>query len=379
MSDIAVTPTAESGYGGPDMIQMLTPEGERIPNPEYDRYVEDLTDEDLRAFYRDMVLVRRMDTEGTALQRQGQLGLWGSLLGQEAAQIGCGRALRPQDYAFPGYREHGIAWTRGVDPVDLLAMWRCTSLGAWDPKEKGMQLYSIVIGNNCLLAAGYAMGQNLDGVVGTGDPDRDAATIVFFGDGATAQGDINESFVIAGVNNAPLVFFCQNNQWAISEPNERQTRAPLYKRADGFGFPGVRVDGNDVLASYAVAKAMLDRARSGQGPALIEAYTYRMSAHTTSDDPTKYRVDAEVEVWKLRDPISRLRSYLARSGAADQAFFDAVDAEADAMAARLREGVISMPDPDPVTMFDHTYVEPDQRLERQREAFVAYTESFEEA
>ena len=151
----------------------------------------------------------------------------------------------------------------------------------------------------------------------------DGAVIAYFGDGATSQGDVNEAFIYASVFNAPVVFFCQNNQWAISEPIERQTRIPLYQRAMGFGFPGVRVDGNDVLACLAVTKAALQNAREGSGPTLVEAYTYRMGAHTTSDDPTRYRLADELESWKLKDPIERVKAYLVRTGKADQAFFDA--------------------------------------------------------
>ena len=325
-------PVPEVGDGGPEMVQLLTPEGQRVENAEYDEYLKDLTDEDLRGFYRDLVLIRRVDAEATALQRQGELGIWASLLGQEAAQVGSGRAMRPQDYAFPTYREHGVAWCRGVDPLNLLGLFRGVNHGGWDPNEKNFHLYTIVIGAQTLHATGYAMGIQRDGDVGTGDADRDAAVIAYFGDGASAQGDVNEAFVYAAVNNAPVVFFCQNNQWAISEPNERQTRIPLYQRARGFGFPGVRVDGNDVLAVYAVAKQALDAARSGQGPTFVEAYTYRMGAHTTSDDPTKYRVSAEVEVWKHRDPIERLKSYLVHTAKADQEFFDALEKEADELA-----------------------------------------------
>jgi 2-oxoisovalerate dehydrogenase E1 component alpha subunit len=169
-------------------------------------------------------------------------------------------------------------------------MFRGVNHGGWDPNEKNFHLYTIIIGAQTLHATGYAMGVQRDGAVGTGDDERDTAVIAYFGDGATSQGDVSEALVFAGVNNSPVVFFCQNNQWAISEPNEKQTRAPLYHRARGFGFPGMRVDGNDVLAVYAVTKAALDAARTGQGPTFIEAYTYRMGAHTTSDDPTKYRV-----------------------------------------------------------------------------------------
>ena len=371
-------PVPEVGDGGPEMVQLLTPEGQRVENTEYDHYVSDLSDDDLRGLYRDLVLIRRVDAEATALQRQGELGIWASLLGQEAAQVGSGRALRPQDYAFPTYREHGVAWCRGVDPLNLLGLFRGVNHGGWDPNEKNFHLYTIVIGAQTLHATGYAMGIQRDGAVGTGDPERDAAVIAYFGDGATAQGDVNESFVYAAVNNAPVVFFCQNNQWAISEPNERQTRIPLYQRARGFGFPGVRVDGNDVLAVYAVTTQALDAARSGQGPTFIEAFTYRMGAHTTSDDPTKYRVSAEVEVWKHRDPIERLKSYLVHEKKADQAFFDEVDREADELAAHVREGCLSMADPTGDSMFDHIYVEEHPVVEAERKEFAAYHAGFAE-
>jgi 2-oxoisovalerate dehydrogenase E1 component alpha subunit len=366
--------------GGAELVQLLTPEGERVDHvghPEYSALIDELTDDDLRGFYRDQVLIRRVDAEATALQRQGELGIWASLLGQEAAQVGSGRALRPQDYAFPTYREHGVAWVRGVDPLNLLGLFRGVNHGGWDPNENNFHLYTIVIGAQTLHATGYAMGIQHDHAVGTGDPDRDAAVIAYFGDGATAQGDVNESFVYAASANVPVVFFCQNNQWAISQPVERQSRIPIYQRARGFGFPGVRVDGNDVLAVYAVTKAALDAARSGQGPTLIEAYTYRMGAHTTSDDPTKYRISAEVEVWKLRDPIARLKAYLSASGKADAAFFEDVENESDVLAVTVREGCLAMPDPEPASMFDHIYVEEHQLIEAERAGFAAYSASFE--
>ena len=384
MSDITA-PTPAVGDGGPDMVQLLTPEGQRVASPaasdgiDYAQYVEDLTDDDLRGFYRDLVLIRRIDAEATALQRQGELGIWASLLGQEAAQVGSGRAMRKQDYAFPTYREHGVAWCRGVDPLNLLGLFRGVNHGGWDPNEKNFHLYTIVIGAQTLHATGYAMGIQRDGDVGTGDPARDAAAIAYFGDGATAQGDVNEAFVFASVENAPVVFFCQNNQWAISAPSERQTRIPLYQRATGFGFPGVRVDGNDVLAVYAVTRAALERARSGNGPTLVEAYTYRMGAHTTSDDPTRYRVAAELDVWKDRDPIVRLRAHLLSTGDGGDAFFADVQAESDQLAVRLREGCLAMPDPDPSTMFDHAYVGPHPLVDAEREQFIAYRDSFEAA
>ncbi len=361
---------------GPEFIQLLTPEGERVDHPQYPLEV---SDEQMRGLYRDLVLTRRVDTEATALQRQGELGIWASLLGQEAAQIGSARAMRAQDYAFPTYREAGVAHCRGVDPLHLLGLFRGVDQGGWDPRESGFHLYTIVIGAQTLHATGYAMGVQRDGLVGTGDPDRDTAVIAYFGDGATSQGDVNEAFVFAAVFNAPVVFFCQNNQWAISEPLERQTRVPLYQRATGFGFPGVRVDGNDVLACLAVSRAALDRAREGSGPTLVEAYTYRMGAHTTSDDPTRYRLASELEHWKLKDPIERVKAYLTRNGKADQAFFEDVGGESDRLAAHVREGCLSMPDPSPLSIFDYVYADQTRELVEQRAGFERYLESFEEA
>jgi 2-oxoisovalerate dehydrogenase E1 component alpha subunit len=349
------------------LIQLLTPEGERVDNPAYP------LDEaaDIKGMYRDMVLVRRIDTEAIALQRHGELGLWASLLGQEAAQIGSGRALTPKDMAFPSYREHGVAWCRGLDPLRLLELFRGVSNGSWDPEEHKFHLYTIVIGDQTLHATGYAMGIQRDAA-------EDEAVIVYFGDGATSQGDVSEAFAWASVFNAPVVFFCQNNQWAISAPQDRQSRVPLYQRASGFGFPGVRVDGNDVLACHAVTRRALQAAREGQGPTLIEAYTYRMGAHTTTDDPTRYRLASDVEVWRLRDPIERVRSYLARSGQADSTFFAAIDAEANELGERIREGCRTLPDPAPLELFDHVYAGGSAILDDERERYAAYLESFEQ-
>ncbi|MEI5008841.1 pyruvate dehydrogenase (acetyl-transferring) E1 component subunit alpha [Streptomyces sp. PmtA] len=355
----------------PQLVQLLTPEGERVPNPDYDHYVAELGPEELRGLYRDMVLTRRFDAEATALQRQGELGLWASLLGQEAAQIGSGRALRDDDYVFPTYREHGVAWCRGVDPTNLLGMFRGVNHGGWDPNSNNFHLYTIVIGSQTLHATGYAMGVAKDGA--------DSAVIAYFGDGASSQGDVAESFTFSAVYNAPVVFFCQNNQWAISEPTERQTRVPLYQRAQGFGFPGVRVDGNDVLACLAVTRSALERARRGEGPTLVEAFTYRMGAHTTSDDPTRYRHDDERVAWEAKDPILRLRKYLAAQGLADEAFFTELDAESDALAKRVREAVRAMPDPDDMAMFDNVYADGHALVDEERAQFAAYQASFADA
>jgi 2-oxoisovalerate dehydrogenase E1 component alpha subunit len=352
-----------------ELIQLLTPEGERADHPDYPL---DLTTDEVKALYRDLVIVRRIDTEAIALQRQGELGIWASLLGQEAAQVGSGRALSPRDMAFPTYREHGVAWCRGLDPVKLLELFRGVSHGGWDPADHNFHLYTIVIGAQTLHATGYAMGIQRDGLVG----ENGEAAIVYFGDGATSQGDVNEAFIWASVFNAPVVFFCQNNQWAISEPLERQSRIPLYQRASGFGFPGLRVDGNDVFACLAVTRKAMQAAREGQGPTLIEAYTYRMGAHTTTDDPTRYRLASELEAWKLKDPVERVKAYLVRTGSADAAFFEQIDAEAAQVGRHVRQACLEMPDPAPLSMFDNVYREPTALLREEREQYVAYLDSF---
>ncbi len=352
-----------------ELIQLLTPEGERADHPDYPL---DLTTDEVKALYRDLVMVRRIDTEAIALQRQGELGIWASLLGQEAAQVGSGRALSPRDMAFPTYREHGVAWCRGLDPAKLLGLFRGVSHGGWDPADHNFHLYTIVIGAQTLHATGYAMGIQRDGLVG----ENGEAAIVYFGDGATSQGDVNEAFIWASVFNAPVVFFCQNNQWAISEPLERQSRIPLYQRASGFGFPGVQVDGNDVFACLAVTRRAMQAARDGQGPTLIEAYTYRMGAHTTTDDPTRYRLASELESWKLKDPVERVKAYLVRTGSADAAFFDEVEEEATQMGRRIRKACLEMPDPAPLSMFENVYAEPTALLREEREQYAAYLDSF---
>jgi pyruvate dehydrogenase E1 component alpha subunit len=346
---------------------LLTPDGERREHPDYNI---SLTPQELRDLYRDMVLARRVDAEGITLQRQGELGLWPSLLGQEAAQVGSARATHPSDHVFPSYRDHGVALCRNVDPLKLLAMFRGVSHGGWNPKDDNFHLYTLVIGSQTLHATGYAMGIVKD--------DAQSAVIVYFGDGATSQGDVSEAFNFAAVYDAPVVFFCQNNQWAISEPSEKQSRVPIYQRANGFGFPGVRVDGNDVLACLAVTKEALRRARSGQGPMLIEAFTYRMGAHTTSDDPTKYRDAGEVQEWAAKDPIERLKTYLLHNGWADDAFLADVDSAGDTLAARLRDQVRTMPAPHTTAIFENIYAEGHALVDEERAQYELYEASFAE-
>jgi pyruvate dehydrogenase E1 component alpha subunit len=342
-----------------ELVQLLTPEGERVENAEYE---STLNGDEIFGFYRDMVIMRRLDNESTSLQRQGQLALWAPMQGQEAAQIGAGRALAPMDFTFPTYREHGIAWCRGVPPENMLRLFRAVSNGGWDPQKYRHSVPTVVLGSQTLHAVGYAMGIQRDGA--------EEVAMAFFGDGASSQGDVLEAFVWAASFNAPVVFFCQNNQWGISTPSTVQSKIPLYHRAHGFGFPGVRVDGNDVLAVYEVSKRALDSARVGGGPTLIEAYTYRIGAHTTSDDPTRYRIDAEVEVWKHRDPVERVKALLVREYKVKNTDFDGVAAEAETMALKLRDDVLAMSRPDPITMFDNAYAAPHPLIEEGRREMI---------
>ena len=361
------------------LVQFLSMEGEvRVPAQwaEYGEYLKQLTEADYLKFYRDMARIRRFDNEATALQRQGQLGLWVPAIGQEGAQIGSGYGVGPNDHIFPSYREHGVALTHGIDLMSILKMLRGVNHGGWNPDETRFHLYAIVLGTQVLHATGYAMGVKFDGKVGTGNKDEDLAVISYMGDGATAEGDVSEAFLFAAVNESPIVFFVQNNQWAISSRSSAQTKVPLYQRGDGFGVPGIRIDGNDVLASYAVTAKHMDDARAGKGPSLIEALTYRIGAHTTSDDPTRYREDEEVEYWKARDPITRFEKFLRRNGIG-QDFFDEVEHAGELLSAEIREATFALKNPPIENMFKHVYSEQHPVIDEQLAWLEGYEASFE--
>lgn len=370
--------STDAGHGV-TTVQLLTPAGELVESDaaaELRPYVDALGDDRLRAMHRDMVLTRRFDREAAALARQGQLALWVPSHGQEGAQVGVAHASRPHDHLFPSYREHAVALARGVDPVDILRLLRGHTHGGWNPAERGnFHVYTLVIGSQTLHATGFAMGLTLDGLSGTGDSEVDQAVVTFFGDGATSQGDVSEALVFAASFQTPELFFLQNNQWAISVPVATQSRTPLVNRAGGFGIPGTRIDGNDVLASYAVSRRDLDAARSGGGPRFIEAMTYRIGAHTSSDDPTKYRTDDELQSWIARDPIERFEAFLRSRGEGD-AFFAGLEAEGDDLGADIRRRTLELPRPDPGSMFDHVYSEPHPVMREQREWLAGYEHSF---
>ncbi|TDT75949.1 pyruvate dehydrogenase E1 component alpha subunit [Arthrobacter sp. AG258] len=366
----AITPdnAGESTASGQELLQLITPEGERISHPEFDFWVKDITDEQLCSLFEDMTVIRRIDVEATALQRQGELALWPPLLGQEASQIGSGRAMRADDFVFSSYRENGVAYCRGVDLTDLLRVWRGNASGGWDPYSINMATPQIIIGAQTLHATGYAMGIQNDGA--------DAVAVTYFGDGATSEGDVNEAMVFAASFQAPVVFFCTNNHWAISEPVRLQSHIHLAERATGFGIPSLRVDGNDVLAVMAGTRLALDRARRGGGPTFIEAVTYRMGPHTTADDPTRYRDANELEDWAAKDPVSRLASLLDRKGLLTAELQEQVRRKADSVAAEMRRGCTTMPDPQPMDVFKHVYSTPNSWLERQQDHYARYLASF---
>jgi 2-oxoisovalerate dehydrogenase E1 component alpha subunit len=324
-----------------------------------------LKEKELRELYRLMTLTRRADLEATALQRQGELAVYPPLIGQEAAQVGSAFALEESDWIFPSYRELGAAVVRGVDLVEYLHFYRATwHGGTYDATAHRFGMVSVPVGSQIPHAVGYAMGAKLDGIP--------LATLVYFGDGATSEGDFHEGCNFAAVFHAPVVFFCQNNQWAISVPLSAQTVAPIWKKAEAYGFPGVRVDGNDVLAVYQVTREAAHRAREQGIPTLIEAVTYRIGPHSTADDATRYRPGEEVEQWKALDPLDRYRSWLASSGAADQDFFSGVEAEAKEFAAKMRSGVIGS-GPRPVEeMFEWVFADLPPHLARQRDEVLRF-------
>jgi len=366
----------------PALVRVLAADGSFAPSPAAEPYLEvidALADADLEQFYRDMAVSRAFDRQATNLQRQGQLALWPPSFGQEAAQVGSARAARGQDHIFPSYREHVVCTIRGVDPVDIIRMMRGLTHGGWDPADPAngnTRPYTLVLGSHTLHATGFGMGLVFDGRTATGDAAVDEAVMVYYGDGASSQGDVHEAMVFAASYRVPQVFFLQNNQWAISVPVATQSRTPLHLRAAGY-MPSVLVDGNDVLASYAVTKVALDEARSGAGPRAIEAMTYRMGAHTTSDDPTKYRTSDEEEGWSARDPLVRMRAFLTARGASEALFAD-VDAEAEALADDVRTRTNALGTIPAESMFAHVYSDPHPLVTEQRAWLAAYEASFEE-
>ncbi|KLO27796.1 pyruvate dehydrogenase [Mycolicibacter heraklionensis] len=353
------------GITGPEValepVQLIAPDGAPTAENRYDR---DLPEETLSWLYEQMVLTRELDTELVNLQRQGELALYASCRGQEAAQVGAAACLRKTDWLFPQYRELGVFVTRGIPPWHVAAAWRGTWNGGLEFTAKCCAPISVPIGTQALHAVGAAMAaQRLD---------EDSVTVAFVGDGATSEGDVHEALNFAAVFTAPCVFYVQNNQWAISVPLKKQTAAvSLAHKAIGYGMPGIRVDGNDPLACYAVMAEAAERARHGGGPSLIEAVTYRLGPHTTSDDPTRYRSSAELDQWAALDPIPRYRTYLRNIGVWTQRLQDRVDARAKRMRTELREATVGAADADIDEVFTAVYADITPELQQQRAAIRA--------
>jgi pyruvate dehydrogenase E1 component alpha subunit len=319
--------------------------------------------ETLLALYRRMVVARRWDAQVTALTRQGRLSTYPSARGQEACEIGTAAALQPTDWLFPTYRDSIAVMTRGVPTTQILSGFRGDWHCGWDPKEHRTAPQATPLATQALHAVGLGTAAKLKG--------DSIAVATFIGDGATSEGDAHEAFNFAGVWQAPTVFVIQNNQFAISVPIAKQTHARmLADRAVGYGIPGYHVDGNDVAAVYAVVSDALARARRGEGPTIIECLTYRVEPHTNSDDPSRYRGSAEVDVWRGRDPIERLERYLTSEDALDDATRDSIAREAEDAASAMRDALNEEPAIDPLELFANVYSAPRASLIEQRDALA---------
>ncbi len=318
----------------------------------------------LLELHRRMVLARRFDTQATALTKQGRLAVYPSARGQEAGEIGAVTALRDQDWLFPTYRDSIAITTRGVDPVEVLSLLRGDAHCGYDPYLHRVAPQCTPLATNTLHAVGVAHAERLR--------DNDTCCLVLVGDGATSEGDTHEALNVAGVWKSPVVFFVQNNGYAISVPFAKQTAAPsLAHRGIGYGIPSVSVDGNDAAAVYAVVRQAVERGAAGDGPTLIEAHTYRVEAHTNADDASRYRDADEVTAWLGRDPIARLQTYLLERGLLDQPSLDSLEAEAEAQASALRARMNLDTQPDPDSLFAHVYERPTPALLTQRDQLRA--------
>lgn len=375
------TISSPTGHQLPEeAIGVLSADGFIDPTDAAKDFVDDATaigHERVAEMYRLMAHTRRLDQEGVNLQRQGQLVLWTPSLGQEASQAGVVTALEDRDWVFPTYREHVIARGRGIPDEDVFDFFRGAVHGGWNPNDYNMQPYTVVLAAQVPHAVGYGWGiaQQQRGWTDARRRAEGRVAIACFGDGASTEGDIHEAMVFAASFDTPVVFYIQNNYWAISTPFEVQSKVPLFKRAAGYGFDGFAVDGNDPIASAAVMDRAVDHARRGGGPVLVEAHTYRMGAHTTADDPTKYRTKEEEHVHAQADPMVRTEAYLRRRFDYGDAFFTEVAEEGEHLAAKLRENIIDAPDTVSLReKFDLVYAEEHSLVEAQAAEFDRWME-----
>lgn len=351
---------AEALLPDPMLLSLVSEAGdltpvEGFPTPDADT---------MRQLHATMLLVRAVDRQAINLTRQGQLAVYPSSNGQEGAQVGAVLALRPQDWLFPSYRETVAIVARGIPMAEAMPLFKGTWHAGWDPHRYRVMPHCTPIATQCLHAVGLAHGARLAG--------DDVVALAFCGDGGTSEGDFHEALNFAAVWATPTIFLVQNNGYAISVPLANQTKAPtMAHKAIGYGMPGVRVDGNDAVAVHAAMTAAVARAVAGEGPTLVEAMTYRLEAHTTADDDSRYRTGEEVQSWRDRDPIARLERHLVAAGLIDEAGIAAAQAVAAEAARTFRAAMFDAPHGDPLEMFDHVFTDPPGELLAQRASLMA--------
>jgi 2-oxoisovalerate dehydrogenase E1 component alpha subunit len=343
----------------PEPACLVGPDGQPSPSPG----LEMPPDAEVLELYRHCVRVRRFERQATALTRQGRLAVYPNAAGQEACQVGATLALREEDWLFPTYRDTAALVTRGIPPEEALSLlrgeWHC----GYDPRRWRTAPQCTPLATHVLHAVGLAFAARLR--------QESVAVLAFIGDGATSEGDASEALNFAAIWGAPVVFFVQNNQYAISVPLSKQTRSPtLAHRALGFGVPAYRVDGNDTVAVREIVRRLLDAAREGGGPSLVEGITYRLEAHTNADDDRRYRNVEEAKAWRERDPIARLDAYLAGRGALDDAGRKAAEDDAERLAAGMREALGRDIEADPAWLFAHVYGRPTRLLEAEEQSLA---------
>ncbi len=320
--------------------------------------VPDLSDLALKDLYGWMVFSRAFDQRCLKLQRQGRLGTYAPLSGQEAAFLASAYALEERDWLFPSYREHASLMVRGLPPEYILIYWNGNEEGNRIPDGVNVFTVSIPIATQAVHATGFSWAAKIKG--------DDVAALAYFGDGGTSEGDFHEALNYAGVFQTPTIFFCSNNQFAISYPRSKQTHAvTIAQKAIAYGIPGVQVDGNDALAVYKVTKEAVDRAHRGEGPTLIEAVTYRYGPHTTADDPKRYRSDDELNEWLAKDPIIRMRKYLETRGIWDDTDEEGLKKDVEEKIKQTIEKYENMPEREYGEVFKYLYAEMTPVLEEQ--------------